>query len=70
MSYNDVMSMYKDGVFGSLSRTDKNNPDTLAVNEHVGNALREFCSEVYDAWRKFEARHERIERTPTQRYSN
>jgi hypothetical protein len=69
MPYNDVVGMHKDGVFGSLSRTGKN-PETLAVNEHVGSALREFCSEVYDAWRKFEERRERVERTPTRRYSD
>ncbi len=40
----------------------KDNGDSIAMNEHAHHALTDFCSEVYDSWRKLQGILESIPR--------
>jgi hypothetical protein len=53
----EVRALVADGVL-----IDHGKDDASAVNEHEHHALTDFCSEVYDAWKKYRSRVERARR--------
>jgi hypothetical protein len=49
----EARAVHRDAVFGRLSG---DNGDTVFVNERALHAMQDFCPDVYDAWRRYEAR--------------
>lgn len=55
LRYAEVRALVADGV---MTNDWRGPGDAIAINEHEKNALREFCSGVYEAWDRFQARTE------------
>ena len=55
LKHAEVRALVADGV---LTNDWRGHGDAIAINEHQQHALCDFCSEVYDAWDKFQARAE------------
>jgi hypothetical protein len=52
LRYAEVRALVADGV---MTNDWRGPGDAIAINEHEKNALREFCSGVYEAWDRFQA---------------
>jgi hypothetical protein len=54
-SRSPMMAFY--GVFGRMAHVkDGRHGRQVVINEHALHALQDFCSEVYDAWAKYQIR--------------
>jgi len=53
----EVAALSAAGVLGAHIR---DRGESYAVNEHAHHALTDFCSEVYEAWERFQERLSRI----------
>jgi hypothetical protein len=53
LKHAEVVALVADGVLLDHRTVDGTH---IRINEHEQHALNDFCSEVYDAWRKFQAR--------------
>lgn len=56
-SYKEAAAMSKDDL---ISKFISNKDGVLWMNEHASHAVQDFCSEVYDAWRKCQDRLRQI----------
>jgi hypothetical protein len=54
-TYDEVKKLDAEGALGGFVK-DHGNGKSFAVNEHAVHAMQDFCSEVYDAWNKYQAR--------------
>jgi hypothetical protein len=52
-SHAEAAAMINDEAFG---HTAAQTSEWVALNEHAQHAMQDFCSEVYEAWAKFEER--------------
>jgi hypothetical protein len=59
VAYEAAVRVHREGVFGEHSSEEG---DAVFVNEHAFHVLQDFCADVYDAWRTFEARLEAVSR--------
>jgi hypothetical protein len=59
LSWREAKALVDAQVFGQLAVI---HPRSIAVNEHVEHALKDFCNEVYDAWNRYQERLTEAER--------
>jgi hypothetical protein len=59
LTYDEAKKLDAEGALGDFVK-DHGNGKSVAVNEHAVHALMDFCSEVYDAWNKYQDRLRRI----------
>jgi hypothetical protein len=58
LSHSEAVALIKDGVFGASALQEELG---VALNEHADHAMQDFCSEVYEAWAKFQERMRLVE---------